>query len=256
MPATTKVPLGAGTLNRKWYLDVNTGTHAAPTWVGVFGVEEFKPSLEPTLQDDADFDSGGYKSSAITAIGWSLGMKLARKVQAASATAYDAGQEVLRAASALMGIGNRVEVRWYEMTASGPKVEAYTGYAAVSWSPDGGAMDALDTVSVTLTGQGARTAITHPDGAAVVPVLYSVSPATAGTAGGSLHHLYGTGFFAAGVADVQSMAIGVTNVPTFMVLSDNELVWVSPAKVAGPFVVTVTNTVGVSTTATVTVTYS
>jgi hypothetical protein len=256
MTATTKVPLGAGVLARRWYLDVNTGTHGAPTWTGVFGIEDFRAPLEPSEQDDSDYDSAGYKSSVITALGWSIELKLARKATAALATAYDPGQEALRAASVLMGVSNRVEIRYYEMEVGGPRVEAYTGYASVSWSEDGGAMDAKATVTVRLTGQGARTAITHPDGAAVVPVLYSVDPAVGVQAGGTLHHLHGTGFYAAGVADVQSMKLGVTNVPTFHVLSDNELVFLAPAKAAGPFVIYVTNTVGESVTATVSLTIS
>ena len=68
MTATTKVPLGASTLVRKWYLDVNTGSVAIPVWVGVFGLLDFQPVLNPTLQDDSDFDSGGYKSSTVTAL--------------------------------------------------------------------------------------------------------------------------------------------------------------------------------------------
>ena len=256
MPSTARTPLGGGSLARRWYLDVNTGTYGAPTWTAVNGVEDFKYGLDPSVQDDSDYDSGGYKSSTITAIGWSLECKLARKATAALATVYDPGAEALRAASLLMGASNRVDVRWYEMTSGGPKTEAYRGYATVSWSEDGGGMDALAAVSVTLTGQGERTAITHPDGAAVVPVLYSVTPATASTAGGSLHTLYGSGFFAAGVDDVQSIAMGVTDVPTFVTHSDSELVFVAPVKIAGPFVVYVTNTVGPSITATVTVTYS
>ena len=127
---TTKVPLGAGTVVRKWYVDVNSGIYGAPTWVGIFGVEEFTPALEPTVQDDSDYDSLGYKSSTITALGWTVGMKLARKVTTASSTAYDPGQELLRAAAELMGASNRVDVRWYEMgsaTGVGPKVEAYRG---------------------------------------------------------------------------------------------------------------------------------
>ena len=194
MPATTKVPLGASTLNRKWYLDVNTGTHAAPTWIGVFGVEDLKPDFTPIVQPDDDYDSEGYKSSTVTAVAWGLTLKLARKVQASSATTYDPGQEVLRAASPHMGAANRVEVRWYEMEPSGPRVEAYQGYAAVSWSDDGGAMDANSTVSVVLTGQGARTSITHPDGAFAAPVIYSITPSTVAAAGGTLVHVIGTNF--------------------------------------------------------------
>jgi hypothetical protein len=162
MPATTRTPLGASTTNRKWYLDVNTGTTATPTWTAVHGMTEFTPAFEVTLQDDSDFDSAGHKSQTATAGAWSITGTLVRKVTAASATAYDAGQEALRLAGAEFGAANSVEVRWYEMEPNGPRVEAYSGKAAVSWSPQGGAMDALSTVSFTLTGQGRRSAIAHP----------------------------------------------------------------------------------------------
>jgi hypothetical protein len=36
-------------------------------------------------------------------------------------------------------------------------------YANVDWSPDGGNTSALSTVTVTLTGTGARTPITNPN---------------------------------------------------------------------------------------------
>jgi hypothetical protein len=164
MPATVKVPLGASTTNRKWYVDVNTGTDAAPVWVGVFGITDFKPSIEATMQDDSDYDSEGYKSETKTAEAWSLEMKLARKVTAASSTAYDPGQEHIRSkAIGKMGPANQVKVRFYEMEPSGPRIQAYKGNAAADWSPEGGEMDALDIVSVKLVGQGKLEAITHPD---------------------------------------------------------------------------------------------
>lgn len=161
-PATVKAPLGASTTNRKWYLDIDTGT-VTPEWTGVFGIQEFKDGLENTLQDDSDFDGEGWKSQTVSANAWMLELKCKRAVQAESATAYDPGQEVLRAAAQETGIANSVHVRWYEMEPGGPRVEAYEGFAAVSWSPDGGGMDALSTVTVTLTGQGKRVEITHPD---------------------------------------------------------------------------------------------
>lgn len=163
MPATTKAPLGASTTNRKWYLDVNTGTVAVPVWVGVFGITDFTPGLDNTLQDDSDYDSDGYKSSTKTASQWSLTGAVKRAVTAALATAYDPGQEVLRLAGDENGVANSVHVRWYEMEEDGPRVEAYDGHGAVSWSPNGGAMDALSTANFTITGQGKRTAIAHPD---------------------------------------------------------------------------------------------
>lgn len=164
MPATVKVPLGASTTVRKWFVDVDTTPEASPTWVGVFGMTEFKPGLEPTLQDDSDMDSGGFKSQTKTAEEWSAEFKVARKVTAADQTAYDPGQEFLRArAIGQMGPANSVHIRFYEMEPSGPRVEAYEGTAAVTWSPEGGAMDATDMVAVTLTGQGQLSQITHPD---------------------------------------------------------------------------------------------
>lgn len=244
MAATTKVPLGASTLNRKWYLDVNAGSHAVPSWTGVFGVLEFKATKEPSLQDDADFDSEGWKSSTVAALAWALECKVARKVTAADATAYDPGQEILRAASDELGTNNQVEVRWYEVTDDGPVAEAYQGYAAVSWVPDGGAMDALDTVTVTLTGQGARTAITHPDGAApAVPIITSLDPYTDVEAGGAIVQIVGTGF----TGTIASGVLFGVETCDFVVQSDNVIVAIAPAQSAGAVDVTVENATGVST---------
>lgn len=246
MASTTKVPLGAATLNRKWYLDVNTGTDEEPVWTGVFGIEDFKASKDPNLEEDSDFDSEGWKSSTVSALGWGIELKLARKTDASVATIYDVGQEALRTASDGMGIANVQQVRWYEMTDGGPAVEAYMGWVVVSWQPDGGSMEALDTVTVTLTGQGEREAIDHPDAAAAVPVLYSITPATGVQAGGTMHKVVGNGFFAAGVDDVTDIDFGVTAAATWVTESDHVLYVIAPAKAAGPFNVTVTNGTGVS----------
>ena len=157
-------PLGGSTLNRKWYLDVDTdATGTTPTWVGVFGITEFQDSLDSTLQDDSDFDSEGYKSQTKTAEAWALTFKAGRKVKASDATAYDEGQEFLRLKAGQMGPANSAKVRWYEMTPDGPRVEAYEGLAAVAYAPDGGGMDALSMATFTLTGQGKRVPVSHPD---------------------------------------------------------------------------------------------
>lgn len=162
MPATTKAPLGATTTNRKWYLDVDTSSTATPTWTGVFGIQEFKDNWNTSLQDDSDFDSNGWKSQMNTANDFALEIKIRRAVQAALATAYDPGQEKLRLASRSVGMENVVHIRWYEMEPNGPRVEAYEGYVAVGYAPDGGGMDALSTAVITLTGRGKPTLITHP----------------------------------------------------------------------------------------------
>lgn len=161
MPAIEK--LGPSTLNRKWRLEVDTtGGSATPTWVAIRGRSEFQPTQEPTMQDDSDMDSEGWKSQSVTAQSWGLTFKVFRKVDNTDETTYDAGQEFLRLAAAQMGVDNSVHVRWYEAAPGGPRVEAYEGDAAVSWSPDGGGMDGFDVVTVTLAGQGKRDAIAHP----------------------------------------------------------------------------------------------
>lgn len=161
--ATTKVPLGATTTNRKWYLDVNTGTVALPVWTGVFGITEFAQKVEGSLQDDSDFDGDGWKSQVNSANAWSVEVKVKRAVTAALATAYDVGQEKLRLAAEKTGVANTVQVRFYEMELNGPKVEAYTGNAAVTYTDDGGNMEALSFATIALTGQGKRTSIVHPN---------------------------------------------------------------------------------------------
>jgi len=248
MTATARVVLGAATLNRKWWLDVNNGTYGAPDWLPVGGISDFKATRENTLQDDSDFDSAGAKSSAATAYGWTVEGKLQRKVTVASPTVYDPGQEKIRAAANGLGLANVVDIRFYEMTTSGPKVEAWRGYAIAGFAEEGGAMDALDTVSMTLTGKGALTSITHPDAAHAAPVLTSLNPSTAPAAGGTIIHITGSGFFWAGVNDVAASGVKLAaHVSPYYFVEDDCNIWAAmPAETAGTTNFTVTNSIGAS----------
>ena len=251
MTATTKTPLGAATLVRKWFLDVNTGTESSPVWLAVNGISDFKPTVNPTVQDTSDFDSEGAKGNTVTAYEWSVDLKVGRKTTAALATAYDPGQEVLRLASLEIGLANRVQVRFYEMSDDGPRVEAFSGWCAVSWTPDGGKMDATDGVSVKLSGDGKRTGITHPDTGTVVPKTYAALPAGGPAAGGTLVKITGTGFFKEGVNDVVAstgVKFGTIAATTWTVESDSVIYAVAPAVTAGTVAVKVTNSVGASVT--------
>lgn len=165
MPGTTKVPLGAATTNRKWYLDIESDAET-PAYIGVFGMTEFKDVLEGSLQDDSDFDGEGWLSETNTANRWKIEGKCIRKTLASDPTEYDPGQERIRLAASKTGVENVVKVRWYEMEPGGPRVEAYEGLAAVTWSPDGGNTEAVSTASFVLSGRGRRNVITHPDAGA------------------------------------------------------------------------------------------
>jgi hypothetical protein len=256
MPVPTRVPLGTSTLNRKWLVDVNTGTIGSPVWVGVFGVTDNKPSWDQTTQDDSDFDSAGQKSQTITAVGWGLQMKLARKTQVLAPTQYDPGQEFLRTKAVQLGSNNIVNCRFYEYDiAGGPQVEAYQGNVTVSWEEDGGGMDALSSITCNLTGVGARTAITHPAAAATpAPTIASVTPTTGGVAGGFEVVAVGTNFTGA-----TALVVGVTTVSAanWQVVDSTRIAFVSPAKTAGTYDVQVTTPGGTSgTSATTKITYS
>lgn len=165
MPATTKAPLGPTTTNRKWYLDIDTaGSDITPTWVGLFGITEFKPTIEGSLQDDSDFDGEGWGSQVNTLNNWGVEGKCKRGVKKGSTPkVYDPGQEFVRLAGAQTGVANSIHVRFYEMEPNGPRVEAYEGWVAVQWAEDGGGVDALSIASFTLAGQGRRLTIDHPD---------------------------------------------------------------------------------------------
>ena len=157
-----RTQLGDALLNGTWWLDVNTGTSAAPVWLPVNGIYDFKDALDGKDVDVSDFSSDGWADSQGVGKSWGVDVKVWRKRQLAAA-AYDPGQEFLR-----LRAGESAEVRFYEMSGDGtaasghPRVEAYQGRVAVKWSPDGGKVDDPKSVSVSLTGKGKRTSITHP----------------------------------------------------------------------------------------------
>jgi hypothetical protein len=248
MPATTHTPLGATTNTRKWYVDVdmNDGVGTA-SWMPILGVENlvFNPD-NAHLEDDSDYDSAGFQSQTKSAAAWNATLTLARKTQAASLTTYDPGQEKLRTKSiGQFGPANTVTVRIYEMQPGGPRVEAYTGKAAVSWQPQGGAMTALDTVQVTLTGQGALASITHPDTGAAVPTIASIAlpggRATLLVAGGDAVIITGLRF-----TGTTAVTFGGTAATSFTVQSDGTIAATAPAKTAGTQNLVVTNAAGAS----------
>jgi len=250
MPATTHTPLGASTTARKWYVDVdaNDGVGSA-SWLPILGATNivFNPD-NPHLEDDSDYDAGGFQSQTKTAAAWSATLTVARKTLASDTTSYDPGQEHLRTKSiGKTGVSNSVTVRVYEMEPGGPRVEAYTGKASVSWQPQGGAMTALDTVQITLTGQGQLASIAHPDTGSVVPTIAGltlptgVTATTLPAAGGTAVRILGNHF-----TGTTGITFAGTAATSFVVVSDGEIVATAPAHTAGSGNLVVTNGAGAS----------
>lgn len=231
-----RVQLGASTTNRKYYVDVKDPDVPTGPWVGVFGIQEFKPRhAEATTQDDSDFDGEGFKSQALTALTWGGDGKVLRKSTQADATAYDPGQEIIRKAASR--VGGRLMVRFYEMEPDGPRVEAYEGWATPTWAADGGNMESLDSVAFTLTGNGKPTSYVHPEAGAAEAVVTSILPPNAKT--GSQVVIGGAYFDAAAAADY--VKFGATSVPAddVQIVSSRQILAVVPEGEAGPVVVTV-----------------
>ena len=99
-------------------------------------------------------------------------------------------------------------------------------------------------MSVTLGGKGKRTAIAHPDdGNPPAPVITSLSPTTAATAGGTLITATGTNF-----ASVTAVSVGGTSVSAsdYSIIGGSKIVFKAPAKTAGAQNVVITGPGGAS----------
>jgi len=151
---------GTPTTNKKWRIDVDTDALATtptgtPEWAQIRGLNNISPALSNTIQDATDYDDDLWGSDAVTGRKWQLQATAFRKTYG---NAYDPGQEALRTAADNLAL---VHVRWYERDVPGG--ESYEGYGLVQWEPQGGDPTGLSQVSVTILGQGARTAIANPD---------------------------------------------------------------------------------------------
>lgn len=148
-------------LAKDWTLEVNTAADpAVPAWTKVRGLTKVAPTVSSTMQDDSDFDSGGWGSDAVTQRKWQIACEGRRKRDAAAAGfTADPGQEFIRTAGELVGFDANVNVRCYR-TDGAP--DAFTGWASVDYSGGGGGTTDLEPLSFTLNGQGAKTVIANP----------------------------------------------------------------------------------------------
>jgi hypothetical protein len=163
---------------------------------------------------------------------------------------YDVGQEFLRAKGINQyGPNNSVQLRISEYTpGGGPRIEAYVGSFAVGWDVQAGDNTALDSVVVTLTGQGQCAAVTHPyPTAAAIPTITSIVPAgTIPAAGGKLLHIYGTGFSTVATGTPANVTFIGTNATNFSVENDGLIIATAPAHTAGSGNLVITNATGAS----------
>ncbi|WKU08013.1 phage tail tube protein [Micromonospora sp. HUAS LYJ1] len=222
-------------LARRFAVEIDLNPSGTADWQPLLGMEELKTVFTPRREDDEAYDDAGAMRRAVTGSEWALEIKLIHRTGPDGLTML-AVQEHLRvkseAADAMTG---EAHVRWYDRSGVG---EAWDGRCLVDWTPDGG--KGRDTVSVRLSGQGARVAITNPN-ASTLPVVASLAPTGGGTAGGTIVEIRGRKLTGA-----TAVTFGGTAATSFRVVSDTLIIAISPAKTAGSVDVLVTTPGGTS----------
>lgn len=219
-------------LARRFKVDVSTDN---ATWVSLKGINDLNPAISNTTVSADDYDSNGFNAIEKTAISWVLTIKAFRKV--GTGYTFDPGQELVRAAQLQFGAAARVYVRWYDRN-GGP--EAFSGFAVVGYSASQTGVDALDEVTITLTGDGVLAAISNPYLAGTAaPVITSISPSGQGAAKSVL--IAGSGFTAA-----TNVTFGGTAATSYSVINDQSITAVLPTGSAGSVNVIVTTAAGAS----------
>ncbi|MCT9090588.1 phage tail protein [Streptomyces sp. ASQP_92] len=145
-------------LARRYRLELDTGTTGTPAWSLVPGITEFTPKVEPTQQDVSTYDTDGWVEQAVTMLAWSIETTLAHRAHPTTG-AFNAAQEALRKAAMSFGAASYVRIRYYDRNGA---ADAQEGTALVTWEPDGGGPDEVDTIKVTFTGSGPLKEITNP----------------------------------------------------------------------------------------------
>lgn len=221
-------------LARKYGVQVSTDNS---NWVNLKGISDFNPAENPTNQAADTYDTDGYNQFEKTMTGWSLAVKFLRPL---SAGAYDAGQEIVRAARFQFGTAARVYVRWFDKNGS---TDAYSGQALVSWTPSKTAVADVEEVSVTLQGDGVLTQITNPYSTTLLPVITAITPS--GQAAASSVLIQGANF--TGLVPTTGVKFGGTNATSFSLINDQQIIAVLPTGSAGTTTVLVTTSAGAST---------
>lgn len=232
----------ATALQRKWRWQINTGSAAVPNWQTVVGLQEFTPNIEPTDQEDNDYESDGWGGSTRTMLVWGLEANISHRKDTATHVENSVHAFLRLASMAIDAADGVVHMRWFDKNGS---LEAYEGFGLVTWAPDGGTMADLERVSITVTPSAVSptlTTIANPVNATPTPIVSSVSPATGAAAGGTLVTI--TGAYFTGATDVEFDDVNATS---FLVVNDSTISAITPAGSAGPANVDVTTPNGTGT---------
>ncbi|WP_297453249.1 hypothetical protein [uncultured Corynebacterium sp.] len=155
----------ASTLARDWGVQVKNDKGE---WVFVRGLSKFAPKTTPTMKDDSDIDSRGYKSQIATALQMTFEGEGFRKGTLDGETfKQDEGQAILREVGRKMGLRNVIQARCWRTDGVD---EGYESYFSVEWADTDGGNEDLDQFSFTMMSRGEPARIkpvTDPKGDSV-----------------------------------------------------------------------------------------
>lgn len=243
----TAVELPGGFTLGKSYeygLDINLGTHGAPSWQAARRISAFQPTPTPTTQDSQTYDDLGAENSDVT--GWSWTIAFTIQVNRSVTTGlYLPEVEALlaRTKPTSKGEAATIEVRWYHKPESGTPhpTDAGQGVATVAYTRQNtAATGEIEVWSVTLSGKGPYEEIENPFTGwdETEPIVASITPPAAGDA--DLVTITGSGFLGA-----TAVSIGGA-VPEYTVVNAATIIAIMPTGDAGSVSATVTTPGGTS----------
>jgi hypothetical protein len=229
-------------LARRIRVDIDTATFPASNYEELEAVAELKLPEELRVEDDEHYQDAGAKREAITGYNWGVEGKISYSSNAAR-TSIDTVQAFLRSMFNLSKTAGTAAaefgVRWNDR--QGLPGSSFEGRCYVKkWDHEGGAPGALDRISFRLQGQGPLSVITNPFGS-LVPAVTGLLPTGGAAAGSELIQIFGVNF--TGATDVD---FGATAADGFTVVTDSQIVALTPPHAAGSVQVKVTNAAGVS----------
>lgn len=145
----------------------------------VRGLSKFEPVTDPTMQDDSDIDSDGWKSELVTAQKLNINFEgLMKGEKSGGVVTPDPGVALLRDKGRDKGYDNIVKARYWR---TDDLDEAYEHFFAVKFTDVGGSNEDLQKFTGTLSGRGKPTPITKPVTVNVNEVQLVTVVATGGT---------------------------------------------------------------------------
>ena len=146
----------------RWNVQVLTaGTEETGTWTWWNGISKFDPSQDPTLQDDTDINSRGFKSQLVTATSEDVAVEgLIKGLKALSDIPVDPGAAFVRSKRRQVGEDNVITLRYWRDDELDD--QAVIQRFATSWKDVGGSNEDLQKFTADLKGRGEPTLVDRP----------------------------------------------------------------------------------------------